>query len=186
MKTPPIRLHADSIRKTSEKTPQIWTGITIVRLQVRRLSRRSRLHHSPAEMTDHGPKLANGDFGQGVKRKAGTNSSSTATSYLLPGQQPLSQSQKPRGTFQIPAIPNQPGPVAPPQKVAIPRLRRGSDVASNAGSTRAGDKHRISHACEPCRHRKTKCSGERPTCKHCEDFKIVCLYADGKRDRVKK
>ena len=44
----------------------------------------------------------------------------------------------------------------------------------------------MTHACEPCRHRKTKCSGERPTCRHCQDFKIACYYADGKRDRVKK
>jgi len=49
-----------------------------------------------------------------------------------------------------------------------------------------GDKHRVSHACEPCRHRKTKCSGERPVCKHCEDFRINCVYTDGKRDRTKK
>ncbi|KAI4177125.1 MAG: hypothetical protein LQ343_000607 [Gyalolechia ehrenbergii] len=50
----------------------------------------------------------------------------------------------------------------------------------------AENKHRVSHACEPCRQRKTKCSGERPVCKHCEDFKITCIYADGKRDRTKR
>lgn len=149
-------------------------------------SRGPRLHRSPVEMKDYRSRPANEELGQGVKRKASINSSSTTTPYLLPGQHPLSLSQQLHGTFQMPAIPNQKSTLAPPQKVAIPRLRRGSDIASNIGSTRAGDKHRISHACEPCRHRKTKCSGERPMCKHCEDFKIVCLYADGKRDRVKK
>lgn len=26
----------------------------------------------------------------------------------------------------------------------------------------------------------------RPVCKHCQDFKLTCVYADGKRDRFKK
>lgn len=67
-------------------------------------------------------------------------------------------------------------------KIAIPRLPREIDNAS-ANSI---EKSRVSHACEPCRQRKTKCSGERPVCKHCEDFQINCVYADGKRDRTKK
>lgn len=69
-------------------------------------------------------------------------------------------------------------------KVAIPRLKR--SLESGEGSAKSGGKHRVTHACEPCRHRKTKCSGERPACRHCQDFKIQCYYADGKRDRVKK
>ena len=69
-------------------------------------------------------------------------------------------------------------------KIAIPRLKREADNAP--GSSRMSGRHRVTHACEPCRQRKTKCSGERPMCKHCEDFKIQCYYADGKRDRVKK
>ncbi|KAK5297990.1 hypothetical protein LTR99_007679 [Exophiala xenobiotica] len=70
-------------------------------------------------------------------------------------------------------------------KVAIPRLKRAIEVAGEDG-IRSGGRHRVNHACEPCRHRKTKCSGERPICRHCQDFKITCFYADGKRDRVKK
>lgn len=69
-------------------------------------------------------------------------------------------------------------------KVAIPRLKRSLD--SGDIGAKGSSKHRVTHACEPCRHRKTKCSGERPTCRHCQDFKIACYYADGKRDRVKK
>ncbi|RMZ88724.1 hypothetical protein DV736_g4042, partial [Chaetothyriales sp. CBS 134916] len=71
-------------------------------------------------------------------------------------------------------------------KVAIPRLKRFAESAAYAGGLKTGDRHRVNHACEPCRHRKTKCSGERPECRHCQDFKIGCYYADGKRDRVKK
>lgn len=76
-------------------------------------------------------------------------------------------------------------PLAAAPKVAIPRLKRESDVTPG-GSSKSGGRHRINHACEPCRQRKTKCSGERPVCKHCQDFRISCYYADGKRDRVKK
>ena len=71
-------------------------------------------------------------------------------------------------------------------KVAIPRLRRGSEDQSISKASTTADKHRVTHACEPCRHRKTKCSGERPACLHCQDFRLRCVYADGKRDRTRK
>lgn len=95
--------------------------------------------------------------------------------------------------FRVPGVPASPrGSVssmadeapAKSAKVAIPRLKRAAE--SGEGNTKSGGRHRVNHACEPCRHRKTKCSGERPTCRHCQDFKIYCYYADGKRDRVKK
>lgn len=73
-----------------------------------------------------------------------------------------------------------------PPKVAIPRLHRNSENHSLPKGSATADKNRVAHACEPCRQRKTKCSGERPVCQHCEDFKLMCLYADGKRDRTKK
>lgn len=91
--------------------------------------------------------------------------------------------------FRMPASPrsamsssNEPSTKA--AKVAIPRLKRTADTQE--GLSKPGGRHRVTHACEPCRHRKTKCSGERPMCRHCLDFKIQCYYADGKRDRVKK
>ena len=73
-----------------------------------------------------------------------------------------------------------------PSKVAIPRLRRNSEDQSLSKGSAVADKNRVSHACEPCRQRKTKCSGDRPLCQHCQDFKLPCVYADGKRDRTKK
>ena len=71
-------------------------------------------------------------------------------------------------------------------KVAIPRLNRNRGDQSPSLGPVAADKNRVSHACEPCRRRKTKCSGERPRCQHCGDFRLPCTYADGKRDRTKK
>ncbi|KAL9050637.1 MAG: hypothetical protein Q9206_005003 [Seirophora lacunosa] len=50
----------------------------------------------------------------------------------------------------------------------IPRLRRNTDGPPTSEASGIIDpKNRVSHACEPCRHRKTKCS-------------------DGKRDRTKR
>ena len=134
--------------------------------------------------------------GQSVtgKRRALDASPSCRPHAFKPTQHPPPPSRSPRLTsqaFQKPALPQQSRLGTHEEqrqgsKVAIPRLRPDSDSISAAGSSTLGDKHRVSHACEPCRHRKTKCSGERPTCKHCEDFKITCVYADGKRDRVKR
>ncbi|KIW73231.1 hypothetical protein PV04_01365 [Phialophora macrospora] len=111
------------------------------------------------------------------------SSSSTSQTAYSPAQTPI---------FRVPqsplAAPRSGGggeTSQKPAKVAIPRLKRSID-ASSEDAARSGGRHRVNHACEPCRHRKTKCSGERPVCRHCQDFKITCFYADGKRDRVKK
>lgn len=127
-----------------------------------------------------------------------THSTSKSTPQsALPSIEPTEASSKTSvSTTQSPAqgnvfrVPQSPRsargePNSKQAKIAIPRLKRNIDAA-NEGATRTGGRHRVNHACEPCRHRKTKCSGERPTCRHCQDFKISCYYADGKRDRVKK
>jgi len=99
----------------------------------------------------------------------------------LPARPIVLTPQTPSQTPQF-RVPESPGSGA---KVAIPRLKRSIDAASE-GSSRLGARARVNRACEPCRQRKTKCSGEQPVCRHCQDFKIACFYADGKRDRVKK
>lgn len=71
-------------------------------------------------------------------------------------------------------------------KVAIPRLFPEDPASLEAKAREAAKVDRTNHACEPCRSRKTKCSGERPTCKHCRQFNITCIYADGKRDRARR
>ncbi|MCJ1315937.1 hypothetical protein MMC15_001257 [Xylographa vitiligo] len=141
-------------------------------------------------MADRHHKEPSDHHGKGTKRKAAAASPAAAklpTPALTPTQHPPPPLLSPRNSFLIPNVPSLPSkPIALAPKVAIPRLPRNSDAATPSGSLKTGDKHRVNHACEPCRHRKTKCSGERPVCKHCEDFKITCAYADGKRDRVKK
>ncbi|KAK6353326.1 hypothetical protein TWF696_005296 [Orbilia brochopaga] len=68
-------------------------------------------------------------------------------------------------------------------KVAIPRLKRDPELAT-FGPQQGSEKSRVSHACEPCRQRKTKCDGGRP-CRHCFEFRINCFYGDGKREKAK-
>ena len=115
---------------------------------------------------------------------ATTPAQPTRPSLVPAPQRRPSQPARVAGTGRSESTNGFAAPAAPP-KVAIPRLKRDTDGPLSA-SSKSGGRHRINHACEPCRQRKTKCSGERPVCKHCQDFKISCYYADGKRDRVKK
>ncbi|KAL8849238.1 MAG: hypothetical protein Q9221_005768 [Calogaya cf. arnoldii] len=89
-----------------------------------------------------------------------------------------------RGTPQRHGTPQRQHTPQRAAKVPIPRLNKSKEDSSAAGFS--GPHQRVTHACEPCRQRKTKCSGERPICKHCEDFSIDCVYEDGKRDRTRK
>ena len=141
--------------------------------------------------------------GQHARRSSQSSSAARPTTSIPTPALPSIESpdrQQPAGTFQqsnqTPKTSKFHQPQSPPTtisdtrsakaaKVAIPRLKAKPDVAGD-GTTRSGGRHRVNHACEPCRHRKTKCSGERPVCRHCQDFKIDCYYADGKRDRAKK
>lgn len=122
---------------------------------------------------------------------AATNTTSTRTTPRTPSTpaNSASASLPPHPSrFRVPASPRTVAMTnddsSRAAKVAIPRLKR--SLETNDAAAKPGGRHRVTHACEPCRHRKTKCSGERPTCRHCQDFKIECYYADGKRDRVKK
>lgn len=148
-------------------------------------------------MSDRRPQASSKETSSSQPGKRRAPRSPLETSGLQPNpiakrasRQPAQQSalplQSPTNAFQSSQRPQSPALSYQQQhsggKVAIPRLRQDSNFSSAA----TAEKHRVAHACEPCRYRKTKCSGERPVCKHCEDFKINCIYADGKRDRTKK
>jgi hypothetical protein len=62
-------------------------------------------------------------------------------------------------------------------KVAIPRL---------APPTAYRGKRRSARACEPCRQRKIKCDGVRPTCGQCAYHNNRCVFEDVKRVRDQK
>ncbi|KAF3481260.1 uncharacterized protein GIQ15_04019 [Arthroderma uncinatum] len=65
-------------------------------------------------------------------------------------------------------------------KVAIPRL------LGAVQQPPAPDRNRVNHACEPCRKRKSKCDGVHPICSRCKNQGVDCMYADGKRERLKR
>jgi hypothetical protein len=62
-------------------------------------------------------------------------------------------------------------------KIAIPRQR-------SAASPRHG--RRVPRACESCRLRKTKCSGDTPVCRQCRELRVTCVYPPGLRERMTK
>lgn len=67
-------------------------------------------------------------------------------------------------------------------KRAIPRLPENSDMIS---PSRYHRRH-VTRACEACRQRKTKCSGERSGCRNCKENGVLCCYTDGKREKSKR
>ncbi|KAJ5211038.1 Transcription factor [Penicillium cf. griseofulvum] len=70
------------------------------------------------------------------------------------------------------------------KKMAIPRLADGAESAF----TSPGRFHRrhVRRACESCRQRKTKCTGDKSGCRNCREAGIICCYTDGKREKSKR
>lgn len=62
-------------------------------------------------------------------------------------------------------------------KVPIPRQR------ANATPRHS---RRVPRACESCRQRKTKCSGDTPVCRQCREMRISCQYPVGWREKTKR
>ncbi|KAJ5808196.1 hypothetical protein N7474_009465 [Penicillium riverlandense] len=69
------------------------------------------------------------------------------------------------------------GQAASNAKVAIPRQRAGIAPRFN---------RRVPRACESCRQRKTKCSGDTPVCRQCRELRVTCQYPVGWKERTKK
>lgn len=149
-----------------------------------------------------GPGSRPGSDGRRKRPSIDVLAAQAAPLSLQPHRQEIQSPSPPSTTFRmysfphaVPASPLTTTPVHPssstlqprPPKVPIPRLHQESDAASVASLTQQGsERSRVGHACEPCRSRKTKCSGERPTCGHCREHALLCVYGDGKRDRAKK
>ncbi|KAF2788125.1 hypothetical protein K505DRAFT_329164 [Melanomma pulvis-pyrius CBS 109.77] len=62
------------------------------------------------------------------------------------------------------------------RKVAIPRLSRPNTTK---------DSRRVARACTACRNHKTKCTGDAPRCKYCEETNKECVYILPRKDRLK-
>lgn len=46
-------------------------------------------------------------------------------------------------------------------------------------------RRRVERACQACRDRKIRCDGERPTCSHCLNTKVNCVYPSNRREKDK-
>ncbi|KAL5002300.1 fungal-specific transcription factor domain-containing protein [Aspergillus recurvatus] len=102
---------------------------------------------------------------------------STSYSDILPVSNPSSlpdaSLQIPRGT---PRSAVTAGEKHMSSKVAIPRQR----------STAPRYSRRVPLACETCRMRKTKCSGDTPICRQCLELRVECRYPVSWRERTKR
>ncbi|CAG8375358.1 unnamed protein product [Penicillium salamii] len=65
----------------------------------------------------------------------------------------------------------------PTSKVAIPRQPPGPTQRYS---------RRVPRACESCRQRKTKCSGDTPVCRQCRELRVACQYPMGWREKMKQ
>lgn len=71
-----------------------------------------------------------------------------------------------------------------PSKVAIHRLvrhRKDREVAPERVSM-----PRVQRACDNCRTRKVRCSGEQPRCQNCAIQSVPCIYSQARKDRLKE
>lgn len=62
-------------------------------------------------------------------------------------------------------------------KVAIPRQRANHTPRYS---------RRVPRACQSCRQRKTKCSGDTPVCRQCKELRITCDYPVSWRERTNR
>ncbi|CAG8217780.1 unnamed protein product [Penicillium olsonii] len=103
------------------------------------------------------------------------------SSYPTPNSFSTSASSQAAPSFQLDPAPSSSVPGSTPgtavPKVAIPRLAP-SDVSHG--------RRRSARACEPCRQRKIKCDGLRPSCSQCIYHHQQCVYEDVKRVRDQK
>ncbi|BFZ60544.1 hypothetical protein YB2330_001581 [Saitoella coloradoensis] len=72
------------------------------------------------------------------------------------------------------------GAIDTPSPSAVPATPIAQDGETAGGAIR--QRSRISHACDACKERKRRCSGERPVCVHCRCYGLNCVYSSRRRD----
>lgn len=89
----------------------------------------------------------------------------------------VTDGHKPDNAAESPASSTGAQSIARTKHVPIVRHKTGYERPERA---------RTSHACEPCRERKTKCDGERPACRRCTHTGTNCHYGYGKGWKKRK
>lgn len=75
------------------------------------------------------------------------------------------------------------GPNTEIQPVAIPKVAIPRQTTSVAAT---GYGRRVPRACESCRQRKTKCSGDTPACRQCRELRVDCCYPVSWKEKAQK
>lgn len=68
-------------------------------------------------------------------------------------------------------------------KIAIPRLEDRREKRQEKPKPR---KSRTQRACDNCRRRKVRCTGEPLQCRNCAEQETTCVYSMARRDRFKE
>ena len=74
----------------------------------------------------------------------------------------------------------------PAPKVAIPRIGPFAPPQDRSSSTGKPKPPRTDRACDSCRKRKIRCSGEQPHCQSCLNQLHPCVYPQARKDRLKE
>lgn len=80
-------------------------------------------------------------------------------------------------TIAVFLMPPSANPTAVNATGSVPSATNQSHDYGNPGQKRK----RISHACQACRQRKSRCDGARPTCQLCSHYGLACQYSDTAR-----
>ncbi|CAG8446131.1 11125_t:CDS:2 [Funneliformis mosseae] len=59
----------------------------------------------------------------------------------------------------------------------------GNNLATNSTETQPSKRRRLTQACDACRKKKVKCSGDKPTCNNCMRLGATCTYLPSTRKR---
>lgn len=71
-------------------------------------------------------------------------------------------------------------------KIAIPRLEGRREKRQEKPRPLKPRKSRIQRACNNCRRRKVRCTGEPLRCRNCAEQGTTCVYSMARRDRFKE
>lgn len=107
--------------------------------------------------------------------KESESRSATATPSRPSNSDSASSRSRPKGTSSASSVSDVKNTTG---KVAIPRQPPGNNAPRY--------NRRVPRACESCRQRKTKCSGDAPICRQCRELRVTCHYPVGWRERMKR
>ena len=92
-----------------------------------------------------------------------------------PPPPPPQQAQIANGSVPPPSAPAVYPQAMPPQSFPYDPVY----YTDNPYAVRQRKASRAQQACDQCRSRKAKCDEGRPTCSHCRDNGLICVYKDG-------